>query len=301
MFSDVFCLILQARPHETEGDEHMSDQRTHYVTTTDGVTIGGTVHGYGPPLVFLQGIIGDGDLDWEALLPHLTGRFTCYLPSLRGRGLSGDHPDLSIGRQADDILAYVDSIGESTGLVGWSGGANLALGAAGAQPDAVAALVAIEPVANTLMDEQERGALGDAVARMGDLAAEGELTDAVRAFADWPFNDADIAAAEDTGYFEAAGRYAPNMLSFFQQLMEYEGPLPDDPAVLGAIQAPVLVLHGSDTKPFMTMSVRHVAEHVPNARKCEIAGAGHATPLTHPEALAEALTGFFNNEKEQQA
>ncbi len=64
----------------------MSTQRTHYMTTTDGVTIGGTVHGQGPPLVFLQGIIGDGDIDWQALLGHLTGRFTCHLPSWRGRG-----------------------------------------------------------------------------------------------------------------------------------------------------------------------------------------------------------------------
>jgi hypothetical protein len=27
----------------------MSNQRTHYVTTSDGVTIGATVHGQGPP------------------------------------------------------------------------------------------------------------------------------------------------------------------------------------------------------------------------------------------------------------
>ena len=113
----------------------MSNQRTHYVTTTDGVTIGGTVHGQGPPLVFLQG------MPWamatstgERLLPHLTGRFTCYLPSLRGRGLSGDHPDLSPGRMVDDFLAYVDSIGEPTGLVGWSGGAYLALAVAARSP-----------------------------------------------------------------------------------------------------------------------------------------------------------------------
>ncbi len=39
----------------------MSTQRTHYVTTTDGVTIGATVHGQGPPLVFLQGAMGEGD------------------------------------------------------------------------------------------------------------------------------------------------------------------------------------------------------------------------------------------------
>ena len=275
----------------------MSDQRTHYVTTTDGVTIGGTVHGQGPPLVFLQGVIGDGDIDWQALLPYLTGRFTCYLPSLRGRGLSGDHPDLSPGRLVDDFLAYVDSIGQPTGLVGWSAGANHALAVA-AQSDAVDAVAPVEPPMDGLWDEEEQAALGDAVARMGELAAEGRLTDAVRPFLDVVFNDEDIAAAEDAGYPEATGRYVPNLLNVFQQLREYEGPTPDDPAVLGAISAPVLVLRGSDTKPFWTRCARHVADHVPNARIQEIPGAGHASPLTHPEALAEALTAFFASAKQ---
>ncbi len=271
----------------------MSHQRTHYVTTTDGVTIGATVHGQGPTLVFLQGVIGDGDLDWQALLGHLTARFTCHLPSLRGRGLSGDHPDLRFGRLVDDVLAYVDSIGEPTGLVGWSLGAGLALVAAGVQSDAVDAVAAVEPGMPRLWDAQEQAALGEAVARMGELAAEGRLTDAARAFAGFPFTDEDIAVAEGAGYFEAAGRYVPNMLNFFQQQMEDEGPTPDDPAVLGAISAPVLVLLGSDTKPYATRAARHVADHVPNARIQAIPGAGHAAPLTHPEALAEALTEFF--------
>ncbi len=272
----------------------MSNQRTHYVTTTDGVTIGGTVHGKGPSLVFVHGIIGDGDTDWQALLPHLTDRFTCYLPSWRGRGLSDDHPDLSWGRMVDDVLAYVDSISEPTGLVGWSAGGGLALAAAGAQPDAVDAMAIVGPVMPWLMDEHERAALGDAVARMGELAAEGRLTDAIRAFAAFPFNDKDIAVAEDAGYFEATGRYVPNLLSVQQQAMEYEGPTPDDPAVLGAISAPVLVLHGADAKPYEFAAAGHVADHVPNARIQEIPGAGHAAPLTHPEALAEALTEFFS-------
>jgi len=79
----------------------------------------------------------------------------------------------------------------------------------------------------------------------------------MRAFAGYRFTDEDIAMAERTGYFEAAGRYVPNLFSFFKQLREYEGPLPDDPAVLGAIAAPVLVLHGADTKPFLVTSARH--------------------------------------------
>ena len=262
------------------------------MTSTDGVTIGGTVHGQGPPLVFWHGAIGDGDLDWQALLPHLIGRFTCHLPSMRGRGLSGDHPDLTLGRRVDDVLAYVDSIGEATGLVGWSAGAYLALGAA-AQCDAVGAVAPFEPVMARVMGEHERAALGEALPRMGELAADDRLTDAVRAFAGFVFNDEEVAELEDAGYFKAAGRYAPNILSVHQQQRGYQGPTPDDPAVLGVISAPVLVLHGSDTKPFWTASAWHVADHVPNARIRKILGAGHAAPLTHPEALAEALTEFF--------
>src|SRR5688572_19604212 len=89
---------------------NVADQRTHYVTTTDGVTIGGTVHGQGPTLVFVQGILGDGTIDWQAVRGHLAARFTCHLPSWRGRGLSDTHADLGVGRLIADILAYVDSI-----------------------------------------------------------------------------------------------------------------------------------------------------------------------------------------------
>jgi pimeloyl-ACP methyl ester carboxylesterase len=270
----------------------MSDQRTHYVTTSDGVTIGGTVHGKGPALVLVQGGIGDGDLDWQALLPHLTDRFTCHLPSMRGRGPSGDHPDLSIRRQVDDVLAYIDSIGEPTGLSGWSSGANIALGAA-AQSDAVTAVAPFEPGILSLMDTQEQAVVGGAIARTGELAAGGNLTAAVRAFAGFPFSDEEVAAAEDAGYFEAAGRYVTNLLNFLRQAMEHGDPAAD-PTVLGAISAPVMVLLGSDTKPYFTASARHVADHVPNARIRQISGVGHAAPLTHPEALAGALTEFFS-------
>jgi pimeloyl-ACP methyl ester carboxylesterase len=71
------------------------------------------------------------------------------------------------------------------------------------------------------------------------------------------------------------------------------GPTHEDPAVLGAISAPVLVLVGSDTKPYCTAYAQHVADHAPDARVHEIQGVGHAAPLTHPAALAEPLTEFF--------
>jgi pimeloyl-ACP methyl ester carboxylesterase len=250
------------------------------------------VHGEGPPLVFLQGVIGDGDLNWGLLLGHLTDRFTCHLPNLRGRGLSSDHSDLRTPRLVEDAVTYVDSIGKPTGLVGWSGGGTFALAAA-ARSDVVTGVAPFEPGILSLADEQVQAVIGHAVARTGELAAQGNLTAAVRAFAGFPFNDEEIAVADDAGYFEAASRYVPKLLNLLQQAMESEDPAAD-PAVLGAISAPVMVLLGSDTKPFFITSATYVADHVPNARIQEIPGAGHAAPLTHPEALAEALTEFFS-------
>jgi pimeloyl-ACP methyl ester carboxylesterase len=271
----------------------VSNQRTHFVTTTDGVTIGGTVHGQGPPLVLSPGGLGDSELDWQALLPYLSGRFTCFLPSLRGRGLSGDHSDLRLDRLVEDLVVYVDSIGQATGLVGWSAGGMVL--AVAAQSDAVDAVAAVEPTMFHLLDDQERAALGEAVARMRELAADGNMAEAARAFFGFPFNDDEVAIADTGGYFQATGRYVPTLLNQLPQTMQSEGPSPGDPAVLGAISVPVLVLHGSDTKRFLAAGARYVADHVANATLREIPSAGHAAPLTHPEALAEALTEFFSS------
>lgn len=159
----------------------------------------------------------------------------------------------------------------------------------------VNALAPIEPNTPRLMDEQEQAALGDAVARMRALTAEGRPADGARAFANFVLDDEELVVAEAAGYFEAAGHYVPDLLSFFQQLREYQGPTHEDPAVLGAISVPVLVLVGSNTKPFATAYARYVAGHVSNVRVKEIPGAGHGALLTHPKALAEALTGFFSS------
>jgi pimeloyl-ACP methyl ester carboxylesterase len=273
----------------------MSTRRIHQVIAADGASIVGTVHGDGPPLLFVQGIMGDGDVDWQALVGQLSDRFTCFLPSWRGRGRSGAHPDVSFGRLVDDVRAYTDSIAGPVGLVGWSAGANLALLAAGgAPPDAVHAVAMVGPSMPWLMDEHERAVLARAVARMGELAAEGRSTEAMRAFAAAPFTDNDIVVAEEAGYFEAVGRYVPHLLDVQQQAMAYEGRTPADPAVLGAISAAVLVLYGSQAKSNERIAARHVAAHVPDGRTQQLAGAGHAVPLTHPQELAAALTAFLS-------
>ncbi len=205
-------------------------------------------------------------------------------------------PDVSPSRLVDDILTYVDSIGEPIGLVAWSGSCDRALAAA-ARSDTVVAVAPFEPVMPQLMDEQLQAGVGDAMARAGGLAAEGKLPAAVRTFLSVFFGDEGTAVVEELGYFEATGRYLTHMFKVLEQEMEH-GPPCADPTVLGAIPAPVMVIVGSDTIPLFAAAARHVLDHVPNARMQEIPGAGHFGPLTHPEALAAALTDFFSSAKQ---
>src|SRR5680860_651897 len=93
--------------------------------------------------------------------------------------------------------------------------------------DAVDAVAYFESSMLSLMDEQEHAAVGDIFARTGELAAEGRLTDAVRVFAGFPFNDEEIAVLEDAGYLGAAARYVPNLLNHLQRVMEQGDPIAD--------------------------------------------------------------------------
>lgn len=270
----------------------MGDERTHRTTTTDGVTIVGAVAGEGPSVVFTPGGIGDGELDWRVLLPHLTDHFTCHLPSLRGRGHSDEHTDLRSGRLVDDLVAYIDSIGDATRLVGWSAG-GMVLSVA-ARSDIVDAVAAVEPTMFHLLDDDGRTDLGAAVVRTGELARDGGLTEAIREFLSFPFTDEDMVVAEGVGYFEAAGRHVPTLLDQLAQTLQSKDPGASDPEVLGSISADVLVISGSETKPFLAAGARYVIDHVPHAALREVTGAGHAVPLSHPDALADVLTGFFS-------
>lgn len=135
-------------------DMPMSENRIHRARSADGTEIAGRVFGDGPPLVLVQPPGVDPDIAFEALLPHLAERFTCYLPSIRGRGPSGDNPDHSPPRLQEDINAFVDSIAEPVCLTGWSDGASLALGA-GAHSDAVVAVAPFEPSVWPLMGEED--------------------------------------------------------------------------------------------------------------------------------------------------
>jgi pimeloyl-ACP methyl ester carboxylesterase len=268
--------------------------RVQVAISADGTEIVGRVRGHGPALVLVHGGWGDGEVAYEALVPHLANRFTCYTPSTRGRGMSGDSPDHSVHRLIQDVTAFIDTIGEPVYLLGWSG-IEPPLGAAIHSP-AVSALAVFEGYVPLVADEDDITGLQAAIQRAGAAAADGRLADAARAFAPLVLTDAELAAL-DGDFFERWGRSIPAMLHYFQQNPSMDGSRPYLPEQLRKIAVPVLALRSRNTtrSPFVERSAEFLARHVADGRVRELTGGTHFAPLLTPELLATEVTSFFDS------
>ena len=262
--------------------------------SADGTEIVGAVRGQGQPLVLVHGGWGDGEVAYEALVPHLADRFTCYTPSTRGRGLSGDNPDHAVHHLVEDVVAFIDTIGEPVCLVGWSG-IEPPLGAA-AQSSAVAAVALFEGYVPPVAEPGELVALRAVIERTEAAAADGCLADAARAFAPYVISDAELSAL-DGDFFERWGRSIPAMLRYFQQNMSHEGTRAYDADQLARVSAPLLALWGTGTthRAFVSKSAQHLARHAADGHVRELAGVGHFAPLVAPEFVAKELAHFFKS------
>lgn len=276
----------------------MNATRIHRAVSVDGTEIVGRVVGEGPPLVLVHGGIGDGEFAWTELLPHLTDRFTCYVPSTRGRGLSGDHPDHSMARLSEDITAYVASIGAQVGLIGWSGGGPLVLGAA-EQLDHVAAVATWESGMDLATAPPEVladiGRLGAAIEQVGMAAEEGRLVDALDAFLLGICTDEEIAAVAGAAFHDRWSVGVPELLVFFRELTAAEGPGPLAPEALAQVSAPALLLAGTETllENAFSFGARRLADALPDGQVRKVAGVGHFAPVVAPEVVAAELTAFL--------
>jgi pimeloyl-ACP methyl ester carboxylesterase len=249
----------------------------------DGTPIVGEVVGDGPALVLVHGGLGDGNPAMNVMLPSLSGSFTCFLPSTRGRGQSGDHVDHSRERHYEDIAGFADGIGEPVMLFGHSSGATWSLGAAG-QCSALSGIALYEPplpVTRPVIsdDDYERFVAAVEAGRSAEAALI-SIDAAVE------------PTAEERAFFESIAELtAPNVPSAMKELPELNRPV-DLPA-LARIRAPLALIQGSLSGEHFKQAVRLVHEHVPQSHVVEVDGVGHLGPLTHPGAVADELSKFF--------
>lgn len=266
----------------------MTSERIHRATSSDGTVIAGRVHGQGPPLVLVPGGPADGETGWESLLPCLIDAFTCFTLNLRGRALSEDHPDHSHDRLVEDVVAFIESIGDDVCLFGHSAGGTLSLEAA-ARLSAVDALALYEPALFELADVALAARLTDGLVRVRRAVDEGRMTDAVRIFLEDVAlaNEHELALLADAG---AEQEMAPLVPVVLDEVDQSGLPRLSDLALLEQVSMPVLLLHGARTHPFYTGALRFLAGRLRESAVREIPDVGHLGPEVDPRAVATALT-----------
>ena len=253
-----------------------------HVEAPDGVRIACEVSGGGPPLVLVHGA-GSARWSFNAVRPHLEGRFTVIAVDRRGRRDSTDGAGYSLEREYEDVAAVVRDAGQGALLAGHSYGGLVAAGAA--RHLELPRLALYEPAMGGGL------ATPDTVDRWEGLIAAGERDAVVREF-----------LIEIAGYDEAAidelarspiwglrREAVPTVPRELRAELAHRF----DADGLAQSRTPTLLLLGTNSPGWAARSVRAHAEAIPRSETRALEGQGHSANVTAPELLASELERFL--------
>jgi pimeloyl-ACP methyl ester carboxylesterase len=260
------------------------------VRSKDGTSIAHETSGSGSALILVPGALEQRGWNSEtaklAAQPLLAQHFTVYHYDRRGRGESGDTLPFALEREIEDIEALIDAAGGTAFLYGISSGAALAFEAALKLGAKVKKLAMYEAPYN---DEAEarrawakyrkeldailaEGRKGDALGLfMMLVGAPPEALEAVKQMPDWPMWE---SVAPTLAYDAAA--------------LGEEAVVPVKSAT--NLTMPALVMDGSESFPFMTVSAKALAAAIPQGQHRTLEGQTHEVDA---DAIAPILVEFF--------
>lgn len=257
------------------------------VTSADGTRIAYERRGEGPPLVLLHG--GATHRFWDPVAPLFADDYTVVLPDRRGRGDSGDSEAYSIDREVADVRAVVDAVEGDPVLYGHSFGGLQAIEAARDVP--VDAVVAYEP-AYLVGEYRERA---DLAARMRDRFDGGEHREAMKLHLREVLHGGDVGDDEFEAWLEEWPAW-PGVVEHVENAARMDRALEDHRLPDGLdVDAPSLLLTGSEAPSHLRDSVRAVREALPDGRLVEFEGLGHAGPTEAPERVAAEVRTFLDD------
>jgi pimeloyl-ACP methyl ester carboxylesterase len=254
-----------------------------HVEAPDGVRIACEVSGEGPPLVLVHGA-GSARWSFDAVRPHLEGRFTVIAVDRRGRGDSTDGAGYALEHEYEDVAAVVRDAGEGAVLVGHSYGGLVAVGAA--RSVHLPRLALYEPVMGELVT-------ADTIERWERLIAEGDRDAVVREFLIEiaGYDEAAIGELERSPIWELRRQVVATLPRELGAALAHRF----DAATLAEFRTPTLLLLGTESPAWAVRSVRAHAEAIPRAETRMLEGQGHGANVTAPDLLASELERFLQN------
>jgi 3-oxoadipate enol-lactonase len=245
--------------------------------------------GKGPPVVLLHGGTGDPESYWSPQIPVLSERFRLILTQYPGYGdeAGGDAP-FSIPACALHVRDLLDELGvERASLVGLSLGGAVSLQFALDHPERVRRLVLADTMSGVWTQKFRRfidHALIGSIEQAGpDLMFELNLI--------FAFSERYLAENELLFEQQKEAWRAIDVRKYTAMLRSIRDWSVDER--LAEIEAPALVLWGSEDVEIPRVYSERLASALPNAILSVIEGSGHKSCADRPEAFNKAVTAFL--------
>jgi len=280
-----------------------AEPRFHAVDIGHGITLHYVEEGKGVPLIFVHGSLSDASY-WADQIGPFSQRYRAIAYSRRYNypNINPARPGYSAVVDSDDLAAFIGALhlGKVV-VIGHSYGALTALFLAARHPEMVRALVLAEPPAVSLLadihgDEGERGkALFDDIQQrmvrpMQQAYRKGDREEGIRVFMAYVFNDPRAWEKMSQSSRDQTLRDAHQW-----DVMMTSGTLfpTITPQAVQSISAPVLILIGAKSYPFLGVIGRELARLLPKSRTVVFSDAGHQMWLQHPEECRNDVEKFL--------
>ena len=259
------------------------------IESGDGTRIAFWRSGNGPPLLLVHGGTYDHTTAWRFVLPKLEQRFTTYAMDRRGRGGSGDSPAYELQREAEDVAAVVDHIGEPVNLLGHSYGALCAVEAALLTPN-VRRLILYEGVPLSGADYYPPGMIERLEAQLETGDVEGMLITMMREVIQRPPEEIELLRSQQEDW-AARLRNAPTIL----REMRGEQGYVFIPERFAKMRTPTLLLVGGESPPGELENAKGVSDGLPDAQVVILPGQRHTAMIIAPEIFINAVVQFLES------
>jgi pimeloyl-ACP methyl ester carboxylesterase/alkylhydroperoxidase/carboxymuconolactone decarboxylase family protein YurZ len=260
------------------------------LAASDGVTIGHSRTGDGPPLVLVHGTSSERGR-WNPVVPQLEQRYTVHAMDRRGRGASTDAAAYRIELEFTDVTAIVDSFGAPVDVVAHSYGAICALEATRITSN-IRRLVLYEPPIATQSPSADAAALE---ATIDEVARHLEANDPASALAAFysrnlGMPEAEIAALRKLPNWPARLALAHTLPRELREARRYRF----DAARFRDYSVPTLLVLGGDSASRHKDATGLLHASLAGSKLAVLAGHKHGAIDAAPQLFAATVVDFLN-------